>query len=398
MKILLLADKMESGGAETHVATLARGLLQAGHTVGLCSCGGKIADALACEGVNCRKLPEIGRNPLAFLAARRILAKEIRKNGYEILHAHTRMTALLTKRICNPYMRKSVFFTSGGSRYAQKRQKRPVRVVTAHARFRADGIFRLLSDWGDATVAVSEDLRAYVSDVYGLPAERVTVIPNGIDAARFHPLPGGAERGKTNGERENPPTEILFVRRLEPDCSLGAELVLQAAIELAKKEDAPPFRVTIAGQGSMFSSLAALAGRVNFLVGRPLARAVRPSGEKDLIGLYRRAEVFVGVSRAAMEASFCGCAVLLCGNEGYGGLLSPERRELAAGNFTCRGLPLPTGRGLTHDLLFLLQNPARRRANAEKTGEWMRQNFGAEGICRAVEQVYLVNFRDGFFA
>ena len=214
------------------------------------------------------------------------------------------------------------------------------------------------------------------------------VIPNGIDAARFHPLPGGAERGTHDGDRGNPPVEILFVSRLEPDCSLGAELLLEAAIELAKKEDAPPFRVTIAGQGSMFSSLAALAGRVNFLVGRPLARAVRPNGEKDLIGLYRRAEIFVGVSRAAMEASFCGCAVLLCGNEGYGGLLSPERRELAAGNFTCRGLPLPTGRGLTRDLLFLLQNPALRRANAEKTGEWMRQNFGAEGVCRAVEQVY----------
>lgn len=388
MKILLLADKMESGGAETHVATLARGLLQAGHTVGLCSCGGKIADALAREGVNCRKLPEIGRNPLAFLAAKRILAAEIRKNGYEILHAHTRMTALLTKQICNSYMRKSEFFTSGGRRYAQKRQKRPARIVTAHARFRADGIFRLLSDWGDATIAVSEDLRAYVADVYGLPAECVTVIPNGIDGTRFHPLPDGAERGKTNGDRGNPPVEILFVSRLEPDCSLGAELVLQAAAGLAKKDNLPPFRVTIAGQGSMFSSLAALAGRVNFLAGRPLARVIRPSGEKDLIGLYRRADVFVGVSRAAMEASFCGCAVLLCGNEGYGGLLSPERRDLAAGNFTCRGLPLPTGRGLTRDLLFLLQNPARRRANTEKTGEWMRQNFGAEGVCRAVEQVY----------
>ncbi len=392
MKILLLADKMEFGGAETHVATLARGLLQAGHTVGLCSYGGKIAETLAREGVQCRKLPEIGRNPLAFLAARRILAKEIRKNGYEILHAHTRMTSLLSRGICNPYMRKSAFLpverSARGKNARRKQTGNPVRIVTAHARFRADGIFRLLSDWGDATVAVSEDLRAYVSDVYGLPAECVTVIPNGIDAARFHPLPGGAERGTHDGERGNPPVEILFVSRLEPDCSLGAELVLQAAAGLAKKDDLPPFRVTVAGQGSALPALAALAGRVNFLVGRPLVRAVRPSGEKDLIGLYRRSEIFVGVSRAAMEASFCGCAVLLCGNEGYGGLLSPERRELAAGNFTCRGLPLPTGRGLTRDLLFLLQNPAHRRANAEKTGEWMRQNFGAEGVCRAVEQVY----------
>lgn len=412
MKILLLADGMESGGAETHVATLARGLLRAGHCVGLCSRGGKMAESLAREGVHCRELPEIGRNPLAFLAAKRILAGEVKKHGYEILHSHTRMTALLAKQICNPYMQKSGFSSLGGATCPcnpdlRKTAKMPARVVTAHARFRADGIYRLLSDWGDAAIAVSEDLRAYVADSYGLPAACVTVIPNGIDTDRFCPAPerlGG--KGVTVGNmaetavlgvkgamvenmvEKGETAEILFVSRLEPDCSLGARLLFEAAPLLLRDRQLPPFRITVAGRGSERGALTALAGRLNLLVGRPLAQLFAPQDEDELIALYRRASVFVGVSRAAMEASFCGAPVLLCGNEGYGGPLSPDRADLAAGNFCCRGLPLPTANALARDLAVLLKNQAPCYANAQKTSAWLRETFPAQKAVRATEAVY----------
>lgn len=416
MKLLLLADRMESGGAETHILTLARGLLRSGHTVGLFSCGGSIADRLEQEGVRCRTVPKIGRNPFAFLAAKAALAEEIEKNGYEILHAHTRMTALLARQICNPYMRKSA--------------KTPSLVVTAHAKFRADGLFRLLSVWGEETIAVSEDLRAYLADRYRLPVERITVIPNGIDENKFFPAakPGGegapgekagnfsaktgalwdfsaekdglGEKGAQEeflgkpgnflggkGAAAEKPVEILFVSRLDADCSLGAELLCKA-VQVLDGREIPPFRVTIAGQGSEFSRLCELAGKANLFSGRRLIRVVRPRGEDELIGLYRRSEIFVGASRAALEASFCGCAVLLCGNEGYGGILSPGRPDLAASNLTCRGKPLPTEEKLVRDLAYLLANPDRRRANAEATRGWAREIFSAKSALRATEAVY----------
>ncbi len=418
MKILLLCDGMEAGGAETHILTLARGLMREGHTVGLLSYGGALADRLAREGVCCRTIPKIGRNPFAFWSARAILAREVRKKGYDVLHAHTRMSALLARGICNPYMRKSA--------------KIPVFVVTAHAKFRADGFYRRLSVWGEATIAVSEDLRAYLADNYRLPAERVTVIPNGIDEKVFSPAPEEQEKvvpaekerlgakgataekaGKeTAGEKDaailpqkerlgekgataekagatDEPTEILFVSRLDSDCSLGAALLCRAALRLWERgSETSSFRVTIAGRGSEFSRLCALAGRVNLLAGRQLVRVIKPKSEDDLVALYRRAAVFVGVSRAAMEASFCGCAVLLCGNEGYGGLLSPDRPDLAAANLTCRGEPLPTEENLCRDLADLLKNPAHCRANAQETSDWMRKTFSAMSAVRATEAVY----------
>ena len=365
MKILLLADRMESGGAETHIETLAEGFLQAGHCVGLLSRGGKIADRLAGEGVICRNIPAVGQNPLALLRASAILREEQAKNGYEILHAHTRTSAFLLRGICNPYMRKS-----------------PVFVATAHAKFAPSGIKRRLSYWGEQTIAVSEDLRADLIDRYRLPGECVTVVPNGIDERRFFPLPNTAGKGA--------PVCILFVSRLEPDCSLGAELLCRAAARLAPLAggDLPPFFVVLAGGGSRFSAIAALAGRVNLALGAPLVRVVKPQSPADLIALYRRADLFVGVSRAAMEAAFCGCAVLLCGNEGYGGLLTPKRLDLAAGNFCCRGLPAATVESLTADLAALLRSPALRQTAAEWTGAWLRRDFSAAGMCRATEEVY----------
>ncbi|MBE6530007.1 MAG: glycosyltransferase family 4 protein [Ruminococcaceae bacterium] len=410
MKVLLLADGMESGGAETHILTLARELLRSGHEVGLFSCGGKIADRLEREGVYCRTVPKIGHNPFAFWAAKRILSKEVRKNGYEILHAHTRMTALLARQFCNPYIKKSA--------------KTPPLVVTAHAKFRADGIFRLLSVWGEETIAVSEDLRAYLADRYRVPAERITVIPNGIDADLYSPEDGFFEKKENpSGKKEdfpkkrkipfekteidpnktgslsakkgcfeenfnNKPLEILFVSRLDSDCSLGAELLCRAAQILEGSETVPPFCVTIAGQGSEAPRLCKLAGKTNLLAGKPLVRLVRPQGERELIALYRRSKIFVGVSRAALEASFCGCAVLLCGNEGYGGLLSPDRADLAASNFTCRGLPAATEKRLVRDLAGLLQNPDLCHANAEETRRWARKNFSAKSAVEETERVY----------
>ena len=51
MKILMLTDKMEAGGAETHIETLALALTARGHDVTVLSAGGRIADRLEAAGV-----------------------------------------------------------------------------------------------------------------------------------------------------------------------------------------------------------------------------------------------------------------------------------------------------------------------------------------------------------
>ena len=367
MRVLLMADGMRAGGAETHVETLARGLAARGHTVALFSEGGAVADRLSHDGIPTYTVPHIGRNLFRFFAVRRLLRRLVRAERFDLLHAHTRMTALLSRGICAPCGRKSAKIT---------------RVVTVHARFRTSPLLRLLCDWGDRTVAVSEDLRAYVADEYRVPAECVDVIPNGVDTDRFRPA--------ALDDRPHRAVRILFVSRLDDDCSAGAFLLSAVAVELARRNDLPPFTVTLAGGGSSFAAVSRAADAVRRALGRSVVSVVDPNRETspDLPALYRDADIFVGVSRAAMEAAAAGCAVILCGNEGYGGILSPDRLDLAAGNFCCRGEPLPVADRLFADLEILLTHPDRMAALSAACRAWICRDFSAASMCRATEECY----------
>jgi len=70
MKILLLTDRMDAGGAETHVAQLARGLRAAELKVTLISQGGRLANRLAAEGIEQLTLPLSTHKPFKLLGAR----------------------------------------------------------------------------------------------------------------------------------------------------------------------------------------------------------------------------------------------------------------------------------------------------------------------------------------
>ena len=142
MKILLLTDRLDTGGAETHLVELARGLRLAGHEVAVLSGGGACADVLEREGIPQYRVPLPTHDPLRLLAIRKTIKRLVRLHGYEILHAHARLPALLLRG----------------------RWRRVGRVVTVHASFRCDRLRFRLSYWGERTVAVSEDLRSYLME------------------------------------------------------------------------------------------------------------------------------------------------------------------------------------------------------------------------------------------
>jgi len=69
-------------------------------------------------------------------------------------------------------------------------------------------------------IALSENTRADLLRLYGLPAERVTAVPNGVGAA-FYPRPCG-ERAEFKRTHKLPESFILFVDTLEPRKNLVA--------------------------------------------------------------------------------------------------------------------------------------------------------------------------------
>ncbi len=352
MKILLLTDRLDAGGVETHVAELARGLRGLGCEVSILCEGGRLAQLLADEGIDLLYAPIATKSPFRLLRLRRELRRLVEREGFDVLHAHTRKTAFLLRKL----------------------PKSVARIVTVHARFRIGALLRRICFWGEWTIAVSEDLRAYVCDGYGVPAERVRVIPNGIDCARFVPPSerGGAPR-------------ILFASRLDFDCSLGASLLCELAPALLRRF--PGIRIEIAGGGDAYREVYARADAVNRRLGRVVITTL--GWVEDMPARLAECDIFVGVSRAAMEAAATGAAVILCGDEGYGGILSRESARAAAlSNLCARGQEAASIDALTRDLTALIESPSLRKRVGEEGRALILRDYRTERMCRETLAVY----------
>lgn len=362
MKILMLTDRMDTGGAETHIAQLARELKQLGIEVCILSGGGRMADKLEAEGIPQKRVSLPSHNLFRLLSLRKKLKKWVRDEGFEILHAHARVPALLLK---------------GCENWKTKNGIAPVSLVTAHAHFCARGLLPYLCNWGNFTVAVSEDLRLYLCNTYRLPAERIRVIENGIDCRLFSPAP--------IPNSSNHPLRILFASRLDADCSLGARLLCRIAPRLCR--EFPSLRITIAGDGSEYESLLESADLINSALNY---EAIRVCGFcDDMPSLLREQDIFVGVSRCAMEAGACGCAVILCGNEGYSGILSAQNaKEAMLTNLCGRGSKSASEEILEQDLRLLLSDESLRMQLGEECRRLIRSHFSAEKMALATLALY----------
>ncbi len=322
MKILFLTSRLTLGGAETHIVGLAKTLSAWGHSVTVVSAGGRLTAALP-DGVLHRTLPLDRKDPLSLCRSLQGMHHMFREETYDVVHAHARIPALLAAML--------------------KRRFRFRFVTTAHLDFSVRGIGRL-TQWGEKTLAVSQDIKDHLIAAYGVPPDTIAVTVNGIDTDHFIP-PRCRQRG----------LHILHVSRLDRDRSLTAFLLLQIAPRL--KERFPDLRITIVGEGTDLPALrrraAATDPRDDYLT--------LTGGVDDPLPFLQDATLFVGVSRAALEAMSCAIPVILCGNQGYGGILTPDGlTEAVSTNFCCRGRSIPTEENLFRDLSSLLTDEKER--------------------------------------
>jgi glycosyltransferase involved in cell wall biosynthesis len=83
----------------------------------------------------------------------------------------------------------------------------------------------------------------------------------------------------------------------------------------------------------------------------------------DISEIIAAGDIFVNVSRSALEAMASEKPVILAGNEGYFGLLSSENLETAReSNFCCRGFPMSTEERLMEDIVRCFAMPPSDRA------------------------------------
>lgn len=330
--ILMATMGMDIGGAETHIVELSKELNRRGYRVIVASNGGVYVPELEQAGIECVSVPMNRRSPWPMLQSLVKMRRLIKKERPDVVHAHARIPGFL----CG-ILHKFMHFPF---------------VTTAHWVFDTGGILGKLTNWGERTIAVSDDIKAYLWDNYGIPGEHVTVTINGIDTEKFSPTVSGA-----GVRRElNIPTDavcVSSVSRLDDSRAFAARCLIDIAPQLAQRF--PGLHLLIAGGGDVYDELKAKADAVNAQVGYEMLHL--PGARTDINEIVAAGDVFVGVSRAALEAMAGGKAVIIAGNEGYHGIFGPEKLDEAMlGNFCCRGLPACTPEGLLADLTELLQS------------------------------------------
>ncbi len=351
----MLTSSFDIGGAETHILTLARELKGRGHTLCVMSGGGCYVDALSKMEIEHRFIPLKTSTPLSLFRSVRLLSRTLREAPPDIIHAHTRNASLV-------------------AHIAAKAQDIPI-VTTAHLCFSTRFPRRQLTDWGERTLAVSEDIRAHLEEVYGVFRDNITVTVNGIDGKDFYPprLPPQIH-------------SVVTVSRLDNDRSHTARLLIRIAERLYRAF--PDFQLTVVGDGTMGKELSSEAAAVNRLTGKEIIRFL--GRQSDIAPILRQNAVFVGCSRAALEAISCGCLAILSGDEGYLSRFSPDNAMKAMRtNFCFRGERVATEEDLYMDISALFSMETESKNGLIRFGiNFIKNHYNTERMAEDAERIY----------
>ena len=348
-KVLMALMGMEIGGAETHVLELCKALKRRGLDVFVVSNGGVYEEELIRHGIKHFKLPLHNKNPKNLITSYFSLKKIILENNIGLVHAHARIPAFL----CGLLQRRLHF------RF----------VTTAHAHFRNTFAYRVLTNFGEASLAVAQDIKENLVKNYKMSEDNVFLTINGIDSEKFSPEVIDATRIFREFEIPWYFKKIVNICRMDKDMTHAAHRLIELAPQIYQKNQNT--RIIIVGGGNDYEAVAEKARNVNEMLG---VRHVIVTGTRtDIPRFLAAADIFVGVSRSVLEAMACAKPAILAGGQGYLGVFNENVLESAINtNFTCRGHEEVTIENLRQDLFNLLD------ASPEKLEEL--GNFGKKII------------------
>ena len=367
-KILIAIMSMEIGGAETYVLELCKALQKKGMKVYVASNGGAYEPELVACGAVHYKVPLHNKNLFNVIGAYKALKKIIVEHDIRLVHAHARIPAF----ICGFLQRKLNF------RF----------VTTAHWVFTTKFPYNLLSNWGEKSMAVSEDIKDYLIQHYRMREENIFVTINGVDTDKFSPdtdpVVKPADCDFPGFDEESP--RIMTLSRLDKDRSLDAHLLIEASPVLLERY--PSVAIYIVGGGNDYDNVLSKAKSMNAYLGRDVIKMAGP--QVEVHRWLAIADVFVNVSRSVLEAMAAGKPVVVSGNEGYIGLLNEANLPMAvATNFCCRGCGEATAEKLTADLISVLDMPSGEREAMGKFGrEFVLANYSTGRMADDAMKLY----------
>jgi glycosyltransferase involved in cell wall biosynthesis len=223
-----------------------------------------------------------------------------------------------------------------------------------------------MTNWGEGTIAVSEDIKEYLMKNYNVPEDQIIVTVNGIDIEKFSKNVDASDI-KKEFSLSDTPNRIVYISRLDESRALVAKQLVNIAEELDSKIE--NLEIVIVGGGDAFDEIKAKVDEINQKLGKNLI--ILTGARTDIKKFTAIGKIFIGVSRAALEAMAAERPTIVAGNEGYLGIFDESKLENAIStNFCCRGLEMSSEELLKNDILKLM---AESTETLEKQGVYNRE-------------------------
>jgi glycosyltransferase involved in cell wall biosynthesis len=169
--VLQVVPSLVAGGVERGAVDLAGALAMAGWGAYVASAGGPMERELAAAGATHLRLPLASKNPLVMRRNARALEGLIRRLGIDIVHARSRAPAWSAWWAAEATHRH--FVTTFHNAYdCSLPLKRRYNSVMAK---------------GERVIAISHFVAEHAAGTYGIGADRLRIVPRGVDFARFDP-------------------------------------------------------------------------------------------------------------------------------------------------------------------------------------------------------------------
>lgn len=359
LRILVITTGLRLGGAEQQIAALARAFVELGNSVAIVSLTeGQEIDLPA--GI---PITELGmrKTPLSMLAALRKTRQVVRQWRPDVIHSHMVHGNLFARAL-----------TRTG--------RMPPVVCSAHSAREGGTLrtlaYRLTDRWCALTTHVSEAGRQAMVESGAAPAQRVIVMPNGIDTTRFRPDDAVRERARRDLGLDAEAILVLNVGRL---VSEKDQATLIEAFRLVAKA-VPNARLVIAGEGPLRPTL-----QDRIVQGGLATLATLAGARSDIPDLLRAADVFAlssrieGMPLAVGEALATGLPVVATAAAGVA--------ELAGDTATITPI------GDAAALASALEKAIRQLPGTQAQRDRRRQQIVSRFDVSAVARQWLVNYR-----
>ncbi|MGD9580749.1 MAG: glycosyltransferase family 4 protein [Vampirovibrionia bacterium] len=357
--ILLIANRLDLGGAEVYVISIANRLAKLNYNVFVASSGGKLVETLSEEAKHFT-IPADAKKIGQILSCSKQLKNILKENKIDLIHTNSVITCLIAKLAA---FNKKITIVNTAHSWGTNKTKLSAKLVDICA---------------NKVIAVSKSTgESYIAN--GLNRKKVNVFHNGIDTDKFKRITG-EERNKIRTSLNIQPEDFVIVNiaRMEELRKGHNTLIEGAKIVLEKHKNC---KFLLVGYGNLREGLEEKVKNYN------IQDNVLFLGKRtDIVELLSASELFClpsdweGLPLVIAEAMSCQLPVIATAVNGVpeivideetGYLIEPKNPEI-----------------LAEKIITLIENTELREKMAQQSYNRALKHFSLDGLIEKINSLY----------